>query len=63
MLAPAAGTPNDARTLARHHLVWLDEQLAGALRRGGMDEATTANLEDIKNLVDRALAANAILPI
>jgi hypothetical protein len=63
MLAPQAGTPNDARTLARHHLVWLDGQLAGALRRGDMDEATTANLEDIKTLVDRALAANAILPI
>ncbi len=63
MLLPDPGTPSDARTLARHHLVWLDGQLAAALRRGGMDEATTANLEDVKTLVDRALNANAILPL
>ncbi len=63
MLQPDPGTPSDARSLARHHLVWLDEQLAGTLRRGGMDEATTANLEDVKTMVDRALNANAVLPL
>ncbi|HEV2037552.1 MAG TPA: zinc-dependent metalloprotease, partial [Candidatus Eremiobacteraceae bacterium] len=63
MLTPDPGTPSDARTLARHHLVWLDAQLKSALRRSGLDEATTANLEDIQTLVDRALQANAILPL
>lgn len=63
MLEPDAGTPSDARTLARHHLVWLNGQLGEALRRGGTDPPTTANLEDIKTLVDRALQANAILPL
>jgi len=63
MLQPDPGTPSDARTLARHHLVWLNAQLAEALRRGALDAPTTANLEDIKTLVDRALQANAILPL
>jgi hypothetical protein len=63
MLQPDPGTPSDARTLARHHLVWLNGELSVALRRGGLDEATTANLEDIKTLVDRALQANAVLPL
>ncbi|HEV2878726.1 MAG TPA: zinc-dependent metalloprotease [Candidatus Eremiobacteraceae bacterium] len=63
MLQPDPGTPSDARTLARHHLVWLNGELSVALRRGGLDEATTANLEDMKTLVDRALQANAVLPL
>ncbi len=63
MLTPDPATPTDARTLARHHLRWLDGQLEVALRRGGLDEATQANLEDVKTIVDRALEANAILPL
>ncbi|MBV8340478.1 MAG: hypothetical protein JO343_11065, partial [Candidatus Eremiobacteraeota bacterium] len=63
MLHPDPGAPSDARTLARHHLVTLSDRLASALRRGGWDEATVANLEDIQTLVQRALAANAILPL
>jgi hypothetical protein len=63
MLQPDPGTPSDARTLARHHLVELNVQLADALRRGSSDAPTTANLEDIKTLVDRALQANAVLPL
>jgi len=63
MLQPDPGTPNDARTLARHHLVWLNGQLADTLRRGSADAPTTANLEDIKTLVDRALQANVVLPL
>ena len=63
MLHPDPGTPSDARTLARHHLVALSDRLASALRRGGWDEATVANLEDIQTLVQRALAANAVLPL
>ncbi len=62
MLHPFLGTPVDAQTLARHHLLALDDQLASALRRGGFDEATAANFEDIKFRVDRALQANVILP-
>jgi hypothetical protein len=63
MLHPDPATPSDAQTLARHHLVALSERLTGALRRGGWDEATVANLEDIQTLVSRALAANAIFPL
>lgn len=62
MLKPDPGTPNDARTLARHHLVWLRDRLTGALQRGGYDEATTANFEDIRTLSDRALGATLTLP-
>lgn len=63
MLHPDPGIPSDAGTLARHHLVILSGRLSAALRRGGWDEATTANLEDIQTLVQRALAANVILPL
>jgi len=62
MLKPDPGTPNDARTLARHHLSWLRDRLSSALQRGGYDEATTANFEDIRALADRALSASLILP-
>jgi len=62
MLKPDSGTPNDARTLARHHLSWLRDRLSRALQRGGYDEATTANFEDMRTLVDRALAANVTFP-
>jgi hypothetical protein len=63
MLHPDPGTPSDGRTLARYHLVSLSDRLASALRRGGWDEATAANLEDMQTLVQRALAANVILPL
>lgn len=62
MLHPDLGTPNDAQTLARYHLKRLSATLAQALARGGYDEVTTANLVDIKTLVDRALQANVIFP-
>ena len=63
MLTPDPGTPSDARPLARHHLSWLDERLSVALHRGVWDETTTANLEDVRTLVERALSANAVLPL
>ena len=48
MLHPDPGTPLDAGALARHHLVWLQSQLDRALARGGYDEATTANFEQVR---------------
>jgi hypothetical protein len=63
MLRPDGAMPTDAQTLARHHLNALSAQLATALRRGQFDQVTTANFEDIKTLVDRALQANVTLPM
>lgn len=62
MLKPDAGTPQDARSLARHHLSWLSGRLASALNRRGLDEPTQANFEDVKTMVDRALSAKATVP-
>ncbi len=62
MLRPDPGTPADARSLARHHLVVLTANLDAALARKGSDEATRANWEDVRALARRALAANVIFP-
>jgi hypothetical protein len=62
MLRPDPGTPMDAGALARHHLVWLHGQLDRALNRGGYDEATTANFEQVRAIVARALSASTVLP-
>jgi hypothetical protein len=62
MLRPDPGTPLDAGALARHHLVALQERLDATLQRGGFDEATTANFEDIRASVARALSASTVLP-
>ena len=62
MLRPDPGTPLDAEGLARHHLAWLATQLDAALGRGGYDEATTANFEQARAIVSRALSANMIVP-
>jgi len=62
MLNPDPGTPLDAMSLARHHLVWLRHQVGAALDRGGLDEATQANLEQVQTSVDRALNANVVIP-
>lgn len=63
MLHPDQQMPSDASTLARHHLSILSGRLGVAVRRGGWDEATAANLEDMQTLVQRALAANVLLPL
>lgn len=62
MLRPDPGTPLDAEGLARHHLAWLQTQLDAALARGGYDEATTANFEQARAIVSRALSASMIVP-
>ena len=62
MLNPDPGTPLDAMALARHHLVWVRHELDVALQRGGLDEATQANLEQVQASVDKALSANVVIP-
>ena len=62
MLRPDPGTPTDARALARHHLSSLSQRISQTLNRGGLDEVTQANLEDVRTLADRALSAQVITP-
>ena len=62
MLKPDPGTPTDARALARHHLASLSQRISQTLNRGSLEETTQANLEDIKTLADRALAAPVVVP-
>ena len=60
MLHPERGTPSDASALARHHLTALRERLDAALAAGVADEATHANLEDIRSDVGQALNATTL---
>ena len=62
MLRPDPGTPLDASGLARHHLAALETRLDAALARGGYDEATTANFEQVRATVSRALSATTTMP-
>lgn len=62
MLHPDPGTPLDAGALARHHLAWLQSELNASLARGGYDEATTANFEQVRAMTSRALAASTVVP-
>jgi len=62
MLHPDPGTPLDAGALARHHLASLQSQLDRAIARGGYDEATTANFEQVRAIVARSLSASTIVP-
>jgi hypothetical protein len=62
MLRPDPGTPTDARALARHHLASVSQRISQALKRGGLEETTQANLEDIRTLADRALSAPVVVP-
>jgi hypothetical protein len=47
---------------ARHHLATLQTQLDRAIGHGGYDEATTANFEEVRAIVARALSASTIVP-
>ena len=58
-LVDALGFPGDTAPLARYQLRRLDEHLAGALRRGDLDVATRAHLEDLHDRVHHALDASA----
>jgi hypothetical protein len=62
MLHPDYGTPLDASALARHHLVALRSRLDDAIARGGYDEATEANLEQVRASVEGALTASTVIP-
>jgi hypothetical protein len=62
MLRPDPGTPLDASGLARHHLAELETRLDAVLARGGYDEATTANFEQARAIVSRALSATTVMP-
>jgi hypothetical protein len=62
VVAPGAGTPEDARALARATLVELDARLAHALREDGpeLDAYTRAHLADSRQRIARALDAQMI---
>ncbi len=60
MLHAERGTPSDAVALARHHLVWLHDQLDTELTRQGLDEVTRANFDDIRTEIGQALNATTL---
>jgi hypothetical protein len=61
VVAPAAGTPEDARALARAALVDLEGRLAHAIDRGrDLDQYTRAHLADSRERITRALDARMI---
>jgi hypothetical protein len=62
VVEPAAGTPEDARSLARATLVVLDHGLAHALEddRADLDTYTRAHLADSRERIARALDAQMI---
>lgn len=61
-LAPAAGTPYDAQSMARAKLVDLRSNLNTALGRSGLDELTRAHLASLQDVVSRALDARQVVP-
>jgi hypothetical protein len=61
VVSPAAGTPEDARALARATLVDLDESLGHALDHDrDLDAYTRAHLADARERIARALGAQMI---
>jgi hypothetical protein len=62
VVAPAAGTPEDARALARVALAGLGGDIDGALAvpRPELDEYTRAHLADARDRINRALDAQMI---
>jgi hypothetical protein len=64
VVEPAAGTPEDARSLARATLVELDGGLGHALEDDGadLDAYTRAHLADSRERIARALDAQMIQP-
>ncbi|MBI4161556.1 MAG: zinc-dependent metalloprotease [Acidobacteria bacterium] len=57
LIAPAPGTPEDARTLARADLIDIGREAERALGRTGLDRITRAHLEESRARVDAALGA------
>jgi hypothetical protein len=63
LLRPGFDVPEDARTLARMHLVYLDKQittLTGAV--ANLDDYTKAHLLDSQERIKKALGAQVIIP-
>jgi hypothetical protein len=62
VVEPAAGTPEDARSLARATLMALDHGLAHALEddRADLDAYTRAHLADSRERIARALDAQMV---
>jgi hypothetical protein len=62
MVAPARGTPEDARALARATLIDLDVRLAHALDEDGhhLDPYTRAHVADARQRIAQALDARMI---
>jgi hypothetical protein len=61
-IAPQAGTPYDAQSLARAELVDLDARVKVAAKRGGLDTLTRAHLAALQTGVERALDAKGVTP-
>jgi hypothetical protein len=61
-LAPAAGTPYDAQSMARAKLVSLRGEVKKALGRSSLDELTRAHLENLADVVSRALDTRQVVP-
>lgn len=58
--SPMAGTPDDARALARMKLESLRGDLQTALGKSGVDELTRAHLEELDALAAQSLSAQVI---
>lgn len=62
VLAPIAGTPYDAQSLARADLVSLQGEIAHAQRAGGLDAMTQAHLASLAQVAHQALSAGIVIP-
>jgi len=62
LLAPAAGTPEDARSVARATLVRLGTALERAGAASGLDASTRAHYADSRERVRQALSASVVQP-
>ena len=60
VLAADSGTPEDARSLARHHLGQINERLQNVLQnsKAQLDDYTVAHLEESQVRVEKALDAD-----
>lgn len=63
VVKPTAGTPEDARTLARANLVDLKRKIEARLGGGRMNYTTRAHLEETAARINRALEAQWQVPV
>jgi uncharacterized protein DUF4953/uncharacterized protein DUF5117 len=62
LLAPQAGTPYDAQSLARAQLAALRADTRAARHRPGLDALTAAHLAALESVADQALTARMAIP-